>query len=183
MASFEKPPKSTPATNTCGERRFFGIFPYSLIFLLPGDVIILFFITCWPSLSQVMLGWGEPRASHLLIRLVCWLRFYPILHLCIECLSLHYNIDSPTCVISPECGRQIARHHHHHHHHHHHRHHRHRHHHHHHHHHHLSVAGRSRATRTSAGCSRRTGGEHRPGIWLLLLVVIIVIIMMTTMMV
>ena len=86
MASFEKPPKSTPATNTCGERRFFGIFPYSLIFLLPGDVIILFFITCWPSLSQVMLGWGEPRASHLLIySLVCWLRFYLI---CICALSV-----------------------------------------------------------------------------------------------
>ena len=130
MASFEKPPKSTPATNTCGERRFFGIFPYSLIFLLPGDVIILFLSPadhpwarwCWVG------GSLEPRTFWFIAWCVDWgFIWFAFVHW-VSFLVLRYRLtdlcdltwvwpadrappSSPSSSSSsPQCGWQITRH-------------------------------------------------------------------------
>ena len=89
--------------------------------------------TSSPSLSQVIEGCGVPRASHLYFT-ICMALSFRLSHRT-QCLFPLW-LDVPWLIMPSSCKLLKTD---------------------------LRVAGRSRATRTSVGCSRSTGGEVRPG--------------------
>ena len=105
-------------------------------------------ITCWPSLSQVMVGCGLPRASHLHSSLIysSYIRHIILMYssyIPLLLRSFHFVfIFMFVFVFVYVFVFAIVN---------------------------LRVAGRSRATRTSAGCSTSIGAELQPVGWFLII--------------